>query len=168
MNSCGLEIRAAQRTDVSLILAFVRELAEYERAPDAVKATEESFLRDGFGENPRFRCIIAEYDRQPAGFALFFYNYSTWEGRAGIYLEDLFVRSQYRKLGIGRALFGYLSRLAVEEDLERLVWQVLDWNQPAIEFYKSIGAEHSAEWQTMRLTGEALLNTASCDSLQKG
>jgi GNAT superfamily N-acetyltransferase len=166
MNPLGLKVRAAQQTDVSLILALIRELAEYERAPDAVKATEESLLRDGFGENPRFRCIIAEYKGQPAGFALFFYNYSTWEGRAGIYLEDLFVRSQFRKLGIGRALFGYLSKLVVDENLGRLVWQVLDWNQPAIDFYKSIGAEHSAEWQTMRLSGEALLNAASSTSLQ--
>jgi GNAT superfamily N-acetyltransferase len=164
--SQSLKIRGAEREDVSLILSFVRELAEYERAPDAVRATEGGLLRDGFGANPRFRCLIAEWNGEPAGFALFFYNYSTWEGRAGIYLEDLFVRPPFRKLGIGRALFAYLSRLVVEEDLGRLVWQVLDWNQPAIDFYKSLGAERSAEWLTMRLSGKALRDVASSASFQ--
>lgn len=151
-----ISIRPAEKSDVGLILALIRELAEYEREPAAAVATEEDLLRDGFGPQPRFRCAIAEWNRVPAGFALFFYNYSTWEGRAGIYLEDLFIRPPYRKRGIGRALFSYLAKRAADEKLGRIVWQVLDWNQPAIEFYKSLGAQPAAEWQTMRLAGEAM------------
>jgi GNAT superfamily N-acetyltransferase len=151
-----LQIREATAADAGLILALVRELAEYEREPEAVKATEQDILRDGFGSRPRFHCVIAEWAGEPAGFALFFYNYSTWEGRAGLYLEDLYVRPAFRKRGIGKALFNHLAQRAVDENLSRLVWQVLDWNQPAIEFYESIGARHASNWMTMRLTGEAL------------
>lgn len=151
-----ISIRPAEKSDVGLILSLIRELAEYEREPAAAVATEEDLLRDGFGPQPRFRCAIAEWNRVPAGFALFFYNYSTWEGRAGIYLEDLFIRPPYRKRGIGRALFSYLAKRAADEKLARIVWQVLDWNQPAIDFYKSLGAQPAAEWQTMRLAGEAM------------
>jgi GNAT superfamily N-acetyltransferase len=151
-----LSIRSAERSDAALILAFVRELAEYEHEPRAAVATEEDLLRDGFGPQPRFHCLIAEWNHAPAGFALFFYNYSTWEGRAGIYLEDLFVRPAFRKQGIGRALFACLAQRAIEEDLSRMVWQVLDWNQPAIDFYKSLGAQPAAEWRTMRLSGDAI------------
>jgi GNAT superfamily N-acetyltransferase len=155
-----LHIRPAVPADVPLILSFVRELAEYEREPEAVVATEDDLLRDGFGAQPRFHCAIAEWDREPAGFILFFYNYSTWEGRAGLYLEDLYVRPAYRKRGIGRAFFSYLAERAVRENLGRVVWQVLDWNQPAIDFYQSLGAKHMQEWNTMRLTGPALLRVA--------
>ncbi len=155
-----LQIRSAVQNDVPLILSFIRELAEYEREPQAVIATEEDLLRDGFGPQPRFQCAIAEWDRQPAGFILFFYNYSTWAGRAGLYLEDLYVRPPFRKKGIGRAFFSYLAERAVQENLGRVAWQVLDWNQPAIEFYQSLGAKHMAEWQSMRLTGEALQQAA--------
>jgi GNAT superfamily N-acetyltransferase len=126
--------------------------------------TEEDLLRDGFGPQPRFHCLIAEWDRAPAGFALFFYNYSTWEGRAGIYLEDLFVRPAFRKRGVGRALFASLAQKAIDEKLSRVVWQVLDWNQPAIDFYKSLGAQPAAAWQTMRLAVDeirALAGTVS-------
>jgi GNAT superfamily N-acetyltransferase len=151
-----LSIRAANEPDTALILAFVRELAEYERAPSAAVATEEDLLRDGFGPQPRFRCLIAEWGHAPAGFALFFYNYSTWEGRAGIYLEDLFVRPAYRKRGIGRALFASLAQRAIDEKLSRVVWQVLDWNQPAVDFYKSLGAQPAAEWRTMWLASDAI------------
>ena len=156
MTDGKLVVRAASPEDAGLILAFVYELAEYERAPEAVKATEQDLLRDGFGSEPRFHCVIAEWDSEPAGFALYFYNYSTWEGRAGIYLEDLFVRPAYRKRGIGKALFRHLAGVAIEQKLSRLVWQVLDWNKPAIDFYESIGARPAAEWTTMRLTGDAL------------
>jgi GNAT superfamily N-acetyltransferase len=156
-----LKIRPAEAADVPLILSFVRELAEYEREPHAVCATEADLLRDGFGPTPRFHCIIAEWDGQPAGFALYFYNYSTWKGRPGIYLEDLYVRPAFRKRGIGRSLFVWLARLAVKENLGRIVWQVLDWNQPAIDFYQSLGATPTLGWRTMRLTGSAIRNLSS-------
>jgi GNAT superfamily N-acetyltransferase len=159
-----VHLRPAAPSDAGLILALVRELAEYEREPDAVRATEEDILRDGFGSQIRFHCIIAEWDGEPAGFALFFYNYSTWEGRAGLYLEDLYVRPPFRNRGIGKALFRYLARRAVNEKLSRLVWQVLDWNRPAIAFYAAIGARPASGWMTMRLNGEALERTAE-DSL---
>ena len=155
-----LRIRPAEPGDVALVLSLIRELAEYERQPDAVKATESDLLRDGFSDPPRFHCVIAEWNREPAGFALFFYNYSTWNGRAGIYLEDLFVRPPFRKQGIGRAIFRHLARRAVDESLGALVWHVLDWNQPAIDFYKSMGAHLRPEWLGMRLAGEALVRAA--------
>src|SRR5579859_3979713 len=117
-----LHLRPAEAPDVPLILAFIHELAEYERAPDAVRATEAGLLRDGFGPQPRYQCVLAEWDGKPAGFALFFYNYSTWDGRAGIYLEDLFVRTEFRGRGIGRALFSHLAQRALGEGLTRLVW----------------------------------------------
>lgn len=151
-----LVVRPASAADVTLILSLIRELAEYERDPDAVRATEDDLLRDGFGAERRFECVIAEWSGEAAGFALFFYNYSTWHGRAGIYLEDLFVRPGLRGKGIGKALFQYLAQRTVDEKLTRLVWQVLNWNDPAIQFYRSLGAEPMSEWQTMRLTGEAL------------
>jgi GNAT superfamily N-acetyltransferase len=151
-----LTIRPAEAADVSLILSFVRELAEYERAPQAVRATEADLLRDGFGAQPRFHCAIAEWEGQPAGFALYFYNYSTWEGRPGIYLEDLYVRPAFRKRGIGRSIFVWLAKLAAKENLSRIVWQVLDWNQPAIDFYRSLGAAPASGWRAMRLTEQGI------------
>ena len=156
-----LTLRPAEAADVPLILSFVRELAEYEREPHAVCATEADLLRDGFGPQPRFHCIVAEWDDQPAGFALYFYNYSTWKGRPGIYLEDLYVRPAFRKRGIGRSFFVWLARLAVKENLGRIVWQVLDWNQPAIDFYQSLGAAPASGWRTMRLAGSAIQNLSS-------
>lgn len=153
-------IRAAAPDDVTLILQFIRELADYEKAPQEAVATPEDVLSDGFSVHPKFRCIIAEWDGQPAGFALFFYNYSTWRGRPGIYLEDVFVRSEFRKKGIGKALLAYLAQIAVREGCARFEWQVLDWNTPAIEFYKSLGAVVMKEWLTMRVTGEALKKLA--------
>jgi GNAT superfamily N-acetyltransferase len=158
-----LKIRPAQPGDAPLMLELIRELAEYEREPDVVRATEESLARDGFGPQPRFQCVIAEWNGEPAGFALFFYNYSTWEGRAGIYLEDLFVRPAYRKRGIGKAFFAHLARRVIDENLGRLVWQVLDWNQPAIDFYRSLGGRLGSEWITMRLSGDDLKRVANLD-----
>jgi GNAT superfamily N-acetyltransferase len=155
-----LTVRPAVASDVPLILSMVRELADYEREPDAVVATEADLLRDGFGAEPRFQCVLAEWRGEPAGFALFFDNYSTWHGRPGIYLEDLFVRPELRGKGIGKALFRHLAQRAMDEKLTRLVWQVLNWNEPAIRFYRSLGAEPMAEWQTMRLTGAALAQLA--------
>ena len=149
-----LSIRPATTADLRLILDFIHDLAEYERAPEAAVATEADLLRDGFGPEPKFKCVIAEWDGQPAGFALYFYNYSTWQGRPGLYLEDLFVRIEYRGKGIGKALLIYLAQVAVRENCGRFQWQVLDWNTPAIDFYESLGAKKLNEWLTMRVEGE--------------
>ncbi|HEV2349954.1 MAG TPA: GNAT family N-acetyltransferase [Terriglobia bacterium] len=156
-----LNIRPATPEDVALILQLIRDLAEYEREPQAVTATEADLVRYGFGPSPKFRVVIAEWDGKPAGFALFFYNYSTWLGRPGLYLEDLFVRPEFRGQGIGRKLLLYLARLAVQENCGRFQWQVLDWNTPSIKFYESLGAKWMKEWLTMRVEGEALKRMAS-------
>jgi len=148
-----LSIRPATPADVRLILDFIRDLAEYERAPEAAVATEADLLRDGFGPEPKFRCVIATWDGAPAGFALYFYNYSTWQGRPGLYLEDLFVRIEYRGKGIGKALLIYLAQVAVRDNCGRFQWQVLDWNTPAIAFYESLAAKVMKEWLTMRVEG---------------
>ncbi len=156
-----LTIRPATPADVPLILEFIRELADYEREPQAAVATAADLLRDGFGPEPKFRVDIAEWSGEPAGFALYFWNYSTWQGKPGLYLEDLFVRPRFRGKGIGKALLVHLARVAVKNNCGRLVWQVLDWNTPAIEFYKSLGADTMKEWLTMRVTGEALVRLAT-------
>jgi GNAT superfamily N-acetyltransferase len=155
-----LNIRSATVNDVGLILQFIRDLAEYEREPQAVTATEADLVRDGFGSDPKFRVVIAEWDGKPAGFALFFYNYSTWQGRPGLYLEDVFIRPEFRGKGIGKTLLVHLARLAVQENCGRFQWQVLDWNTPSIRFYESLGARVMKEWLTMRLEGEALVRLA--------
>jgi GNAT superfamily N-acetyltransferase len=149
-------IRTATEADVPQILAFIRALAAYERAPDAVTATEEGLLRDGFGPNPIYFCLIAEHDSRPVGFALYFFNYSTWKGCPGIYLEDLFVPPEFRGLGIGKALLQQVAAIAVQKGCPRLQWEVLDWNTPAIDFYKAMGAEFLDEWRNVRVSGEAL------------
>jgi GNAT superfamily N-acetyltransferase len=156
----GTVIRSATAADVTQILAFIRALAAFERAPDAVVATEEGLLRDGFGPHPYYSCLIAEHDGQPAGFALFFYNYSTWMGRPGIYLEDLFVLPEFRGRGIGKALLQRVAAVAVEKECGRLNWAVLDWNTPAIDFYGAMGAEFMDEWRLVRLEGEAIKRLA--------
>jgi GNAT superfamily N-acetyltransferase len=155
-----LSIRPASKKDAPLIVQFVRDLAEYERDPKAAVATEEDFLRDGFGTEPKFHIVFAEWDGRPAGFAFYFYNYSTWQGRPGLYLEDLFVKPEFRGKGIGKALLLHLAKIAVENNCGRYQWQVLDWNTPAIDFYKSLGAEMMKEWLTMRVDGEALKQMA--------
>jgi GNAT superfamily N-acetyltransferase len=155
-----LHIRPATPADVPLIQQFIRDLAEYERSPESAVATQEDLLRDGFGPEPKYRCVIAEWDGVPAGFSLFFYNYSTWQGKPGLYLEDLFVKPVSRGKGIGKALLLYLAKLAVAENCGRFQWQVLDWNTPAIDFYKSLGAEIMSEWLTMRVEGEKLKRLA--------
>jgi GNAT superfamily N-acetyltransferase len=151
-----LSIRKASARDIPLILEFIRELAEFERMPDEAIATSEDLLRDGFSGEPRFYVEIAEWNGEPAGFALWFFNYSTWQGKPGLYLEDLFVRPPFRKNGIGRALLTYLAKVAVEAGCGRYQWQVLDWNTPAISFYESLVAKIMKEWLTMRMSGEAL------------
>ena len=153
-------IRAATPADVPQILVFIRALAAYERAPDAVTATEEGLMRDGFGPNPFYSCLIAEQDGQPAGFALYFFNYSTWMGRPGIYLEDIFVQPEFRGLGIGKALLKRVAAVAVEKGCPRLQWEVLDWNTPAIEFYEAHGAKVMRTWLTCRVEGPAIARLA--------
>jgi GNAT superfamily N-acetyltransferase len=156
-----LRIRPAIGDDAATILDLIRALAIYEREPDAVTATEADILRDGFGATPKFRCVIAEWDGQPAGFAFWFYNYSTWQGRPGLYLEDLFVKPEFRGKGIGKALLLHLAKVASDENCGRFEWSVLDWNTPAIEFYESLGAKLHKEWLRMRVEGEALSKLAS-------
>ena len=155
-----LTIRPATAADVPEILAFIRALAVYERAPDAVSATGADLLRDGFGPNPYYYCQIAELDGRPAGFAFYFFDYSTWLGRPGIYLEDLFVHPEFRGLGIGKALLKRVAAIAVEKGCARLKWQVLDWNTPAIDFYAAMGAEFMDTWRTVRVSGNPLLRLA--------
>ncbi len=151
-----LTIRPATPADVPQILSFIHDLAVYEREPDAVHATEADLLRDGFGPAKRFDCLIAEWAGAPAGFALYFHNYSTWRGHAGIHVEDLFVRPEHRGRGIGKALLTRVAAIAVEEGCPRLQWDVLEWNTPAIGFYQQMGAQMLMEWRTMRVTGEGL------------
>jgi GNAT superfamily N-acetyltransferase len=151
-----LVIRLAHPTDVPQIRKLIQELAEYEKAPGQAVATEEDLLRDGFGPQRRYSCLMAEWEGAAAGFAFYFHNYSTWQGRWGLYLEDLFVRPQLRGKGIGKALLVELARTAVREGCGRFVWQVLDWNTPAIRFYEKLGAKALKEWVTMRVEGEAL------------
>ncbi|HUJ24516.1 MAG TPA: GNAT family N-acetyltransferase [Myxococcales bacterium] len=149
-------IRKALASDVPQIRALIGELAAYERAPELAVATEEGLLRDGFGPQPRYFCLMAEVDGAVAGFALWFHNYSTWRGQWGLYLEDLFVRPAFRGRGAGKALFVELARIAVSSGCGRFDWQVLDWNRPSIEFYERLGAVGKKEWLSMRLEGEAL------------
>ncbi len=158
-----IAIRPATAADVPLILALVRELAAYEREPDAVVATEADLLRDGFGDSPRFHVLVAEHDGEPAGFAFYFFSYSTWRGRPVLYLEDLFVRPACRKKGIGMALMRRLARIAVDLGCPRFVWEVLDWNEPALRFYESLGAEVLRSWLNVRLEGEALTRLAELE-----
>jgi GNAT superfamily N-acetyltransferase len=156
----AVAIRTATEADIPQILAFIRALAAYERAPRAVKATEADLLRDGFGPRPFFECLIADCDGQPAGFAFYFFDYSTWMGRPGIYLEDLFVDPGVRGHGIGKALLQRVAAIALEKGCARLKWEVLDWNTPAIDFYRAMGAEFMDEWRTVRLAGDALARLA--------
>lgn len=156
-----LTIRPATPADVPLIQQFIRDLAEYERSPESAIATQEDLLRDGFGPAPKYRCILAEWEGKPAGFAFFFYNYSTWQGKPGLYLEDLFVKPVFRGKGIGKALLLHLAKIAVDENCGRFQWQVLDWNTPAIDFYKSLGAKTMNEWLTMRVEGEDIEKLAT-------
>jgi|SRR5580698_7998750 GNAT superfamily N-acetyltransferase len=157
-------IRPATRDDVPQILAFIHGLAEYEREPDAVTATEDDLLRDGFGPNPFYFCLIAEHNDKPAGFAFYFFNYSTWMGRPGLYLEDLFVLPEFRGFGIGKALLQRVAAVAVENRCPRLQWEVLDWNTPAIDFYAAMGAEFLDAWRNVRITGDALLKLAGVEA----
>jgi GNAT superfamily N-acetyltransferase len=157
----ALSIRPATRSDLPLIVQFIRDLAEYERLADEVRF-DEAVLGDRlFGARPYAEVLIGEVDGGPQGFALFFHNFSTFEGKPGVYLEDLFVRPEARGTGLGKALLSALAQIAVERDCARLEWWVLDWNEPAIGFYRKLGAKPMDEWTTFRVEGEALIQLAS-------
>lgn len=152
----GLSLRLATANDVPQILSFIRQLADYEKLLDMVVADEAKLAATLFGDKAYAEVVIADYQGKPAGFALFFHNYSTFLAKPGIYLEDLFVDPTLRGLGIGKALITYLATLAVKRDCGRLEWSVLDWNQPAIDFYQSLGAQMPHDWRINRVTGETL------------
>jgi GNAT superfamily N-acetyltransferase len=153
-----LSIRPALAADVPVLSMLIHELAEFERLP--VVVTEAALLRDGFCESPKFRALLAEWDGQPAAYALFFDYYSTFEGRGGLFLEDLYVRDQYRGKGIGKGLLARVASIARQQNCFGVRWQVLDWNTPAIEFYKGLGARFMDEWKTVSLDGNALARVA--------
>jgi GNAT superfamily N-acetyltransferase len=156
----SLTIRRARADEAGLVYTFVRELAEYEKLSHEVAATEADIAEALFGDSPVLFCDIAEWDGEPAGFAVWFVNFSTFSGKHGIYLEDLFVRPALRGKGIGKALLMHLARQCVANGWSRLQWAVLDWNAPSIEFYKSLGADLMDEWTICRLSGEALARLA--------
>jgi len=160
-----LSIRPATADDVPLIRQLIAELAEYERLAHAAVATDDDLRAQLFGERPAAEVLIGEVDGEPAGFALFFHNFSTFLGKRGLYLEDLFVRPRFRGTGLGRHLMATLARIAVQRDCGRFEWSVLDWNEPAIGFYRRIGAVGMDEWTVQRLEGEALRALAAHDEL---
>jgi GNAT superfamily N-acetyltransferase len=151
-----LQIRPATAADVPVILWFIRELAAYEKLSHEVAATEDLLRRHLFGERPSAEVILAVQDGMEAGFALFFHNFSTFVGKPGIYLEDVYVRPEFRGRGCGKAMMVYLARLARQRDCGRFEWAVLDWNKPSLDFYQSIGARPMSDWTLQRMTGEAL------------
>jgi GNAT superfamily N-acetyltransferase len=157
-----LSIRPATIKDASLLATMILELAQYEKLDHEAAVTAESIARDGFGPHPKFRAIIAEVDGKPAGYAVFFGFYSTFQGRAGLFLEDLYVRPPLRKQGIGQALLNYVARIAWEENYFCMRWEVLDWNKPAIDFYQRLGAVFLDEWKAVMLIGDPL--QAAADS----
>lgn len=153
-------LRTATPEDVGLILGFIRDLAAYEKLLDQVVTDDAALTAALFGERPQAEVLIAEHDGAAAGFALYFHNFSTFRGRRGLYLEDLFVRPEHRGAGIGKALLAHLAKLAIERGCARFEWAVLDWNAPAIGFYQSLGARVLDDWRVCRLDGEALARLA--------
>lgn len=160
--NASIAVRSATADDAGTIVRMVRDLAQFEEMLDEVRITEEDVLRDGFGATPRFEALIAERQGAPVGFALFFHNYSTFEGRAGLFLEDLYVAPEARGAGAGKALMARLARIAIERGCPRLELSVLHWN-PAREVYHRLGFSHSSDWLPYRLTGEALSLLAARD-----
>jgi GNAT superfamily N-acetyltransferase len=156
-----LSIRPATADDALLLKTLIHELAKYEHLDHETIITEEDVLRDGFGAHAKFRALIAEWDGQPAGYALFFEFYSTFQGRPGLFLEDIFVRPELRKKGIGKELLARVATVAWDEDYFCLRWEVLDWNKPAIDFYKALGATFLDEWKAVCLIGDALQTATS-------
>ena len=155
-----MKIRSATPEDIPTILQLIRDLATYERAPDEVTATEEQLNEVLFGERPTAEVALVFEGDAPAGFAVFFHNFSTWLGRPGLYLEDLFVNPEMRGKGYGRALLTHLARIARDRGCGRMEWAVLDWNEPAIQFYRALGAKPMHEWTVFRLTGDEILKLA--------
>jgi GNAT superfamily N-acetyltransferase len=160
---CQPQIRPATRDDIDLILHFIHELAVYEKLAHEVKTDPAMIEQTLFGANPKSFCLICELNAEPVGFAIYFYNYSTWLGKYGIYLEDLYVSPEHRGKGAGKALLVHIAGIAVAEDCGRFEWSVLDWNTPSIEFYKSLGAIEMSEWRIYRVTGDALKTLANHD-----
>ena len=161
----GLRISPAEKTQVPLILEFIRKLAEYEKLLPEVVADEQTLLRSLFEGDSSAKVISAYVAQKPVGFAVYFHNFSTFAGRAGIYLEDLFVEPEYRGRGIGMALLSYIAKVAIELGCARMNWAVLDWNQPSIDFYKRLGAVALDDWTVFRLSGEALERLAARQTL---
>lgn len=151
-----IEIRPAVITDAALILQFIKDLARYEKAEDQVSANLQDIESSIFGPQSKVKSIICSMGQKPVGFAVYFYNYSTWQGKNGLYLEDLYISPEYRQFGAGKRMLKYLAKKAVQEDCGRFEWNVLDWNEPAIKFYESIGAKAKSEWIGYQLAGDAL------------
>lgn len=156
----NIEIRPADAEDAALILRFITDLAIYEEAEESVVANEADIRHTLFGPDSSTSALICEIDNEAVGYAVYFFNYSTWLGKNGLYLEDLYVSPDYRGFGAGKALLKHLAQIAVSRNCGRLEWSVLDWNEPAIRFYQSIGAKPQDEWIAYRLTGQALLDLA--------
>ena len=156
----NIQIREAQQDDCTLILQFIKSLAEYEKALSEVKATEQNLCDALFNDHPKAFALICSIDDAPIGFALYFFNFSTWTGKFGLFLEDLYVSPEHRGSGAGKALLKHLAGLALENDCGRFEWNVLDWNEPAIKFYESFGAKAQSEWVGYRLAGQELKNFA--------
>src|SRR5881227_2854069 len=162
----NFQIRRARVGDVPVILQLIRDLATYERAPDEVSATEEQLVDVLFGERPVAEVLLAFEKESPVGFAVYFYNFSTWLGRAGLYLEDLFVRPENRGKGYGRALLVELAKIARDRGCGRMEWAVLDWNEPAIKFYRALGATPMHEWTVFRLTRDEIASLANSERVE--
>ncbi len=160
------KIRPAGVEDVPIILELIRDLATYERAPDEVTATEEQLVDVLFGERPAAEVLLAFEEKSPVGFAVFFHNFSTWLGRPGLYLEDLFVKPEKRGKGYGRALLVELAKIACDRGCGRMEWAVLDWNEPAIKFYRALGAKPMDEWTVFRLTRDGIAKLANSEGVQ--
>ena len=160
MSAESLQIRPATEADVQLIVEFIRALAEYEKLLDEVVATEEIVLESLFGEQPSAEALIGEWEGEPVAFAIYFENFSTFMGRSGLYLEDLFVKSEYRKRGIGKLILKHLGKIAVERGCPRFEWIALDWNKSAIKFYEGLGAKQLTDKRYFRMSGEALKRMA--------
>ena len=160
MSAESLKIRPATEADVPLLLKFILSIAEYEKLLDEVVATEETLRESLFGQHPAAEALIGEWEGEPAAFAVYFYNFSTFTGWPGLYLEDLFVKPEYRQRGIGKLMLKRLAKIAMERGCPRLEWVALDWNEPAIEFYEGLGAKQMSDWRLFRMTGNPLKQLA--------
>jgi GNAT superfamily N-acetyltransferase len=160
MKTVNLDIRPATASQVRLVMNFIKEMAEYERLTHEVVADEDILRENLFGKNRSAEAVIGYYKKKPVGYAMFFYNFSSFTGRPGLYIEDIYVKTEHRGKGFGRALLLYLARLARDKECARMEWAVLTWNEPAINFYKKMGAVSMDEWRVFRLSGESLKKLA--------